>query len=165
MTLQYPKTIHAAIGHAEAIELANLASRRPRGGFTSRGGAQSGRGGVGGGQRGSGQRGGFWRCGQSTNCRNGYFGGQAMRGGGRFGPRGAGNVRGRAFPQVRPRASATVGGRGGRTGNTPACWTCGSTTHFLANYPRNAQARGGGCGSRNGGMRGGRSSGSDRPGA
>ena len=31
VTLQHPKTIHATIGHAEAIELARLASRRPRG--------------------------------------------------------------------------------------------------------------------------------------
>ena len=46
VTLQYPKTIHAAIGHAEAIELAGLASRRPRGASVPRGGAQSGRGGV-----------------------------------------------------------------------------------------------------------------------
>ena len=46
VTLQYPKTIKAAIGHAEAIELAGLASRRPRGISVPRGGAQSGRGGV-----------------------------------------------------------------------------------------------------------------------
>ena len=46
VTLQYPKTIHAAIGHAEAIELAGLASRRPRGTSVPRGGAQFGRGGV-----------------------------------------------------------------------------------------------------------------------
>ena len=39
VTLQYPKTIHAAIGHAEAIELAGLESRRPRGTSVPKGGA------------------------------------------------------------------------------------------------------------------------------
>ena len=63
VTLQYPKTIHAAIGHAKSIELARLASRRPRGTSVPRGGAQSGRVGVM--QRGARgmQRGGFWRRG------------------------------------------------------------------------------------------------------
>ena len=61
MTLQYPKTIHAMIGHAEAIKLARLASKRPQGTSIPRGSAQSGRGGVM--QRGVGdmQRGGFWK--------------------------------------------------------------------------------------------------------
>ena len=87
-----------------------------------------------------------------------------MRGGGRFVPRGAGIVRGRAFPQGRSRAGSAAGGRGGRTGSTPVCWTCGLTAHFSANCPRNAQARGGGRGPRNSGLRGGRSFGSARPG-
>ena len=46
VTLQYPKTIHVAISHAETIELAGLASRRSRGKSVPRGGAQSSRGGV-----------------------------------------------------------------------------------------------------------------------
>ena len=46
VTLKYPKTIHAAIGHAEAIELTGLTSKRPRGTFIARGGAQSSHGGV-----------------------------------------------------------------------------------------------------------------------
>ena len=84
VTLQYPKTIHAAIGHAEAIELAGLASKRSQGISVPRGGAQSGRGGVT--QRGAGgmQRGGFWRRGQ----RGGFWGSQITRGGGRVGPHG-----------------------------------------------------------------------------
>ena len=160
VTLQYPKTIHAAIGHAEAIELAGLASRRPRGTSVPRGGAQSGRGGVM--QRGAGgmQRGGFWRRGQ----RGGFWGGQTTRGGGRVGPRGTGMIRGRGFPQGRSRAGSATGGRGGRTIGAPACWTCGSTAHFSANCPRNQQTRGGGRGPRNSGFRGGRSSGSGRSG-
>ena len=160
VTLQYPKTIHAAIGHAEAIELAGLASRRPRGISVPRGGAQSGRGGVM--QRGVGgmQRGGFWRRGQ----RGGFWGGQTTRGGGRVGPRGTGMIRGRGFAQGRPRAGSATGGRGGRTTGAPACWTCGSTAHFSANCPRNLQSRGGGRGPRNSGFRGGRSSGSGRSG-
>ena len=161
VTLQYPKTIHAAIGHAEAIELAELASRRHRGTSVPRGGAQSGRGGVI--HRGVGgvQRGGFWRRGQ----RGGFWGGQTTRGGGRVGPRGTCTVRGRGFSQGRPRAGSSAVGRGGRTTGAPAYWTCGSTAHFLANYPRNLQTRGGGRGPRNSGLRGGRSSGSGRSGA
>ena len=72
VTLQYPKTIHAAIGHAEAIELGGLASKRlsrniffPEvvhnlvdGGVMQRG------------ARGM-QRGGFWRCGQRGGFRGG----------------------------------------------------------------------------------------------
>ena len=46
MTLQYLKMIHATIGHAEAIELIGLASRRLGGTLVPRGGAQSSRGGV-----------------------------------------------------------------------------------------------------------------------
>ena len=46
VTLQHPKTIDATIGQDEAIELAGLASRRPRGTFVPRSGAQSGRGGA-----------------------------------------------------------------------------------------------------------------------
>ena len=97
VTLQYPKTIHAVIGHAEAIELAGLASRRPRGTSVPRGGAQSGRGGVT--QRGAGgmQRGGFWRRVQ----RGGFWGGQTTRGGDRVGPHGIGMFRGHGFPQGR----------------------------------------------------------------
>ena len=108
VTLQYLKTIHAAIGHAEAIELVGLGSRRPRGTYVARGGAQSGRGGVM--QRGAGgmQRGGFWRRGQ----RGGFWGGQTMMGGGRVGPHGIGMFRGRGFPQGRSQAVSAAGGRG-----------------------------------------------------
>ena len=158
VTLQYPKTIHAAIGHAKAIELAELASRRPRGTSVPRVDAQSGRGGAM--QRGARgrQRGGFWRRGQ----RSGFLGGQTTRGGGRVGPRGIGMFRGRGFPQGRSRVGLAVGGRGGRTIGAPACWTCGSTAHFSANCPRNQQTRGGGRGPRDSGFRGGRSTASSR---
>ena len=93
MTLQYPKTIHAVIGHVEAIELAGLVSRRPRGTFIPRGGVQSGRGGVM--QKGSGniQQGGFWRRRQ----RGGFLGGETMRGGGCVRPLGTGMFKGRGF--------------------------------------------------------------------
>ena len=117
VTLQYPKTIHAAIGHAEAIELAGLASRRPRGTFGPRVGALCGRGGVM--QRGAGgmQRGGFGTRGQ----RGGFWGGQTTRGGGRAGPRGIGMFRGRGFSQGRSRVGLAVGGRRGRTIGAPTC--------------------------------------------
>ena len=160
VTFQYLKTIHAAIGHAEAIELARLASRRPRGTSVPRGGAHCGRGGVI--QRGAGgmQRGGFWRREQ----RGGFWGGQTTRGGGRVGPRVIGMFKGRRFPQGRSREVLTSKGRGGRTIGALACWTCGSTTHFSADCLRNLQTHGGGRGPRNSGFRGGRSTASGRAG-
>ena len=79
-------------------------------------------------QRGAGgmQRGRFWRRGQ----RGGFWGGQAMRGGGRVGPPGNRMFRGRGFPQRRSREGLEVGGRGRRTIGAPAHWTCGSIAQF-----------------------------------
>ena len=80
-----------------------------------------------------------------------------MRGGGHVGPCGTGMFRGLRFPQGRPQVSLASEGRGGCTIGAFAYWTCGLTTHFSANCPRNTQTHGGGRDPRNSGFRGVRS--------